>query len=328
VYALGAVQSQDYAGAKWALAQRLGDATDADLDRDFNAGTILRTHVLRPTWHFVTPEDIRWLLALTAPRVNRLMANYYRINGLDEAAIARGQAAIARALEGGREMTRKELFQVLEAAGIPTAGMRHTFLIGHAELDALICSGPRRGKQFTYALLDERVPAARAVTLEQGLAELVRRYFTSHGPAQLKDFAWWSGLTIAHARAGLEMVGGDLVSEVIGGKPHWLAPGSKPRPAATGPVVHLLPNYDEYTVGYRDHDAIYDPRRVPISNLLAHVVTVDGHIRGSWRPTVAKSGAVVEMTLPERLKPAEDEALERAAARFGRFLEMPVRLLS
>jgi len=322
------VQSQDYAAAKWALAQRLGEATAADLDREFNAGKILRTHVLRPTWHFVTPEDIRWLLELTGARVSRQMAGYNRLQELDEAVFARSNAALAGALRGGIHLTRKELAGVLQDAGIATPHLRLTFLVMRAELEAVICSGPRRGKQFTYALLEERAPTARTLTREQALAELVRRYFSSHGPAQPRDFAWWSGLTIADGRAGLEMAGGDLVREVIGGKAHWPAPGSKPAPGAVGPVVRLLPNYDEYTVGYRDHEAIHDPRRVPINSILANVVVVDGQVRGTWRRAVAGGEVVVEVSLPDPLQPAEQEALERAAARYGRFLEMPVRLLS
>jgi hypothetical protein len=327
VRTLGAVQSQDYAGAKWALAQRLGDVTDADLDRDFNAGRILRTHVMRPTWHFVTPEDIRWLQMLTGPRVKRLMTNYFRTNQIDDALMARSNQVLAGALRGGNHLTRKELAAALQQAGIAWHGLRLTFLVMAAELDAVICSGPRRGKQFTYALLEERAPKARTLTREQALAELVRRYFTSHGPAQLKDFAWWSGLTIADARAGLEMVGGDLVSEVFAGKPYWLASNSK-APAAPPMVAHLLPNYDEYTVSYRDHDAVFDRTRVPLSSVLAHVLIVAGQVRGGWRRTLARGEVVVEMNLPEPLAAVERDALQSAAERFGRFLGQPVRLIS
>jgi len=327
VHTLGAVQAQDYAGAKWALAQRLGEVTDADLDRDFNAGKLLRTHVLRPTWHFVAPEDIRWLLDLTGPRVSQKMANYNRLQELDAAVFSRGNAVLGAALKGGAHLTRKELAGVLQGAGIATSELRLAFLVMRAELDAVICSGPRRGRQFTYALLEERAPRARTLTREQALAELVRRYFTSHGPAQLKDFAWWSGLTIADARAGLEMVNGDLVSEVIAGQPHWLAPSSKP-PAATLNVAHLLPNYDEYTVAYRDHDAIFDRTRIPLSSVLANVLIIDGQVRGGWRRTLAKGEVVAEMNLPQPLTAPEREALEAAAGRYGRFLGMPVRLLS
>jgi hypothetical protein len=325
---LGAVQSQDFAGARWALAQRCGTTTSAALDQLYSDGKILRTHVLRPTWHFVAPEDIRWLLALTGPRVSRLMANYNRLQELDEAVFASSNAALARALKGGAHLTRRELAGVLQDAGIATPQLRLGFLVMRAELDAVICSGPRRGNQFTYALLEERAPAARTLHRDEGLAELVRRYFTSHGPAQPRDFAWWSGLTLADARAGLEMVGGDLVSEVIAGQPHWRAADSKPAPGAPAPVVHLLPNYDEYTVGYRDHSAILDRARVPTHSVLGHVVTVDGQVRGGWRRSIAKGEAVVEVKLPEPLTSAERGALERAVARFGRFLRMPVRLRS
>lgn len=152
---MGAVQSQDYVGAKWAVGQRMQGATDATLDRAFADGTILRTHIMRPTWHFVAPADIRWLLALTAPRVNATNAYYYRKFGLDDAILARSNAVLTSTLRGGAQRTRTELASVLQEAGIATDDLRLGLIIMHAELDAVICSGARRGKQFTYALLDE-----------------------------------------------------------------------------------------------------------------------------------------------------------------------------
>src|SRR5436190_10253869 len=202
---LVAVQSQDYAGAKWAVGQRVRGATDAALERAFDSGAILRTHVLRPTWHFVTPADIRWLLKLTAPRVSAAMAYYNRKFELDARTFRRSQSLLAKALEGGRHLTREELTQVLERAGIGCKELRPTLLMMQAELDAVITSGPRRGKQFTYALLDERAPPEKTLARDEGLAVLALRYFASHGPAQIRDFAWWSGLTIADAKAGVAM---------------------------------------------------------------------------------------------------------------------------
>jgi hypothetical protein len=147
---LVAVQAQDYFGAKWALGLRLQDTHDADIDRAFNAGTILRTHVMRPTWHFVTPADIRWLLALTAPRVHAVNAARYRQLELDSATLKRGHKALIKALQGGQHLTREELSNALEKAGVaPAQGQRLAYIVMHAELDGLICSGPRRGKQFT-----------------------------------------------------------------------------------------------------------------------------------------------------------------------------------
>ncbi len=188
---LTAVQSQDYYGAKWSLALRLQTAVDADLDALFNAGAILRTHVLRPTWHFVLPEDIRWLLQLTAPRVHAMNAGMYRQLELDGATRQHALSVMARALESGNHLTRPELGQALQKAGIPHAesGQRLTYIVMSAELDGLLCSGPRRGKQFTYALLDEWVPPAPERSRDEALAELTHRYFRSHGPATVYDFA-------------------------------------------------------------------------------------------------------------------------------------------
>jgi len=192
---LGAVQAQEYAGAKWALVQRMPGATDAAIEQAFTDGAILRTHLLRPTWHFVTPADIRWMLALTAPRVHALNAYYYRKCELDKTIFARSHDALVNALQGGKQLMREEVRTVLEQAGIATKGdLRFAYLMMHAELDGIVCSGARRGKQFTYALVEERVPPTRKVDRDEALAELVKRYFTSHGPATVQDFTWWSGL--------------------------------------------------------------------------------------------------------------------------------------
>jgi len=198
---MGAVQSQDYEGAKWALGQRTQGTTAAELDLLFDQGGILRTHLLRPTWHFVAPEDVRWLLELTGPRIRRALAFRYRQVEIDDEQIARAESAITSALAGGRHLTRSELGEVLAQAGISPEGQRLPHLIMAAELDGLVASGPRRGKQFTYALLEERTPRARRLDLDEAVVELTRRYFLSHGPAQVLDFVWWSGLT-ARERAG------------------------------------------------------------------------------------------------------------------------------
>src|SRR5713226_2242979 len=198
---LGAVQAQDYAGAKWALGLRMQGVTDDVIEQAFADGAIIRTHVMRPTWHFVAPADIRWMLALTAPRIN---AYYNRKLELDDAVFRHSNAVLAKALQGGKQLTRSELASVLQLAGIAADNLlRSTYIIMRAELDGIVCSGARRGKQFTYALLDERVPQTRNLDRDEALAEFARRYFTSHGPATLQDFVWWSGLAAADAKAGL-----------------------------------------------------------------------------------------------------------------------------
>ncbi|MCA1559991.1 MAG: winged helix DNA-binding domain-containing protein [Acidobacteria bacterium] len=261
---LGAMQAQDYAAAKWAIGLRANAVTEADVERAFNAGTILRTHVLRPTWHFVTPADIRWMLALTAPRVHAVNGYYYRKFELDAGTFARSRAALERALQGGKQLTRPELAFILQRAGIPADGLRLGYLMMHAELDAVICSGRRRGNQSTYALLEERVPFATTLQRDEALAELTRRYFSSHGPATVRDYVWWSGLTAREAKAGLEMVRPVVAQRTIGQRTFWFA-GSRPPPPRAS-TTYLLPNYDELLIAYRDRGpAAGSPRVNPVS---------------------------------------------------------------
>ncbi len=327
---LGAVQAQDYAGAKWALGQRVRRCTDADVDAAYDRGDILRTHVMRPTWHFVVPEDIRWMLALTAPQVKAKMAYYDRQLALDAPTYARTNAAIARALEGGRHLTREELGKALAAAGVTATGQRLGHIVFRAELDALVCSGPRRGKQFTYALLDERVPPAPPLARDEALAALARRYFTSHGPAQLVDFAWWSGLTVADAKAAVAMLADDLVHADVDGKRYWLAPAKMP-PKLASPVVHLLPNYDELLIAYKDHGPSVDPALTrgvgPRDAVFAnHLVVIDGMVVGGWRRVPGKRDMGVVPTLLRALSAGEKAALARACEAYGRFLALPITM--
>src|SRR4051794_6375602 len=223
---LCAVQSQDYTAAKWAVGMRGKGIMDAAVERAFTDGRILRTHVMRPTWHFVTPADIRWMLMLTAPRVHQLSAYYNRQLQLDDALFVRSDDLLAKALQGGKQLTRVELGALLKQAGIATDDLRLAYIVGHAELEAIICSGARRGKQFTYALVDERAPNAQTLSRDEALAELARRYFASHGPATVQDFVWWSGLTVTDAKAGLDSVRADLIEEIIDGTSYWLSDSS------------------------------------------------------------------------------------------------------
>src|SRR5260221_6650494 len=228
---LGAVQAQDYAAAKWAVGLRLQGVTSDDIEQAFAAGAILRTHLMRPTWHFVSPADIRWLLALTAPRIYAASAYYNRKLELDDAGFRCTNAVLANALQGGKQLTRDELASALQQAGIATEGeQRVTYIMMRAELDGIICSGARRGKQFTYALLAERAPHARMLARDEALAELTMRYFMSHRPATIQDFVWWSRLTVADAQAGLAMATSHLQQETIHGQTYWTSPSTTPTP--------------------------------------------------------------------------------------------------
>jgi hypothetical protein len=339
---LGAVQSQDYAGAKWALGQRTLGATEAELDRLFDEGAILRTHVMRPTWHFVLPSDIRWLLDLTGPRVRLGLAPRQRQLEIDEDVIARARAAFTAALAGGRHLTRPELGDVLRAAGISPDGQRLPHLLSAAELDGLLVSGPRHGKQFTYALLEGRAPRVRELDRTEALTELARRYFRSHGPAQVQDFVWWSGLKVADARTGIALAGAALEHQTLAGKDYWS--DAEAGPVREVAVAHLLPNFDEYTVAYRDRAAVlnadrsFDPDRPaggrpawpPVlspGSILSNVVTIGGRVRGSWRRAVVRGSLQVEVRLFDRLKSAEKAAVEEAGQQLARFYERPVELI-
>ncbi|HEX2993998.1 MAG TPA: winged helix DNA-binding domain-containing protein [Anaerolineales bacterium] len=327
---LGAVQSQDYAGAKWALAQRLKNmTTDAILDKAFNEGKILRTHVMRPTWHFVAPKDIRWLLMLTASRVHAGSAFMYRQLELDETVIRKSYKVLEKALQGNKQMTRTELGIAFAKAGIAAAeGQRLGYFMMSAELDGVICSGGRKGKQFTYALLEERVPPVKPLKRDEALAQLVKRYFTTRGPATLHDFTWWSGLTMADAKQGIEMVKSDFINEEFEGRSYWLADtGSLVREKS--PTAHLLPNYDEYFIGFKDRSAIGEiARQAGIKgddpSLIAHVVILNGQIVGGWRRTLTKNAVILERNLFKDLTRSEERALAREADRFSEFLQLPV----
>jgi hypothetical protein len=322
---LGAVQAQDYGAAKWALAQRVRGATDADLDRAFASGAFLRTHVMRPTWHFVMPSDIRWLLKLTAPRVNAVSAYYYRKWELDEQVFAKTEAALVKALRGGRHLTRAALAAALERARILRPGrdpLRLGGLLMRAELDAVICSGPRQGKQFTYALLEERVPRATVLSHEDARAELARRYFSSHGPATLEDFMWWSGLSRADARAGLDAVASGLSREAVNSRVYWRTPARRTVKKAST-TAYLIPVYDEVFLSYRELRERSTPHMAQVIRDNGQMIVIDGRSVGTWRRTIKRNRAIVHASPFVELTGREANAIEEAADRYGRFLNVP-----
>jgi hypothetical protein len=323
---LVAVQSQDYAGAKWAIAQRTAGATESQLDRAFDAGAILRTHVMRPTWHFVRPTDIRWLLALTAPRVRAILARDDGALELGLSVRARCARLLEKALCDGKSLTRAEISALLGGEGIPCQGRRLAHLLAHLELDALICSGPRRGRQFTYALLEERAATAKALAQEEALALLVRRFFTSHGPATVRDCAWWSGLRMADVKLGIEAARPRLEQIAVEGTTCWFAEWSEGR--SRSPVAHLLPNYDEYLIAYVDRGALVDPSLGPRSDpklIFSNVVMVDGRAVGTWRRGAEKGATRVQTRLRRTLDRSRQAAVHTAALRYERFLNLPGR---
>jgi len=326
---LGAVQAQDYAAAKWALGLRLSNSTDKEVEHAFNEGTILRTHLMRPTWHFVAPQDIRWLLKLTAPRVIAIINNSGRKLGLDESVFRRANKLIVKALQGGRYLTRIEIEATLNKAGIVTSDLHMIHLMMRAELDGLICSGPRKGKQFTYELLDERAPRSKTLEKEEALAELARRYFLSHGPATVQDFAWWSGLTTKDAGSGCEMVKSKLIHETIDRQAYWFSNSIKSvKEKQAG--AYLLPNFDEYTVAYRDRSLLVDAAKVKVmpapAVLLSNTIIADGKVAGTWKRILKKDRVEVEINLLHALSKSKKKDIAIAVKRYGKFLGLPVTI--
>jgi winged helix DNA-binding protein len=316
----GAVQAQDYGAARWGLALRMrGANAGAAIEQALEEGRILRTHVMRPTWHFVAAADIRWLLDLTAPRVRRSLGFGRKQYGLTDSLYRRSTRVIERALEQDGCLTRPELGDRLGRAGIAATGVPLALIAMSAELDGVICSGPRRGKQTTYMLLACRAPHARGLPRDQALAELTLRYFRSHSPATVRDFVWWSGLTTADAKRGLEMAGAR--SEAIGGLTYWRIGARRPPPAPSD-ALHLLPVYDEYLVAYRDLIAV--PRGKAFWGVLPQAVVSGGQVIGAWKIARAKATTTIAIDLERKLSSGERALLGRAIDRYSRFVGGPL----
>ena len=320
----GAVQAQDYLGGLWALGLRTRGATEASVERAIDAGRFVRTWPMRGTLHFVAAADVRWMLRLLAPRVAGAASARWRQLGLDSAVMVRSAKLAEKALVGGKRLRREAMYKVWNDAGIATHDSRGLHILGHLAKDGLICFGPRDGKQHTFTLLEEWLPSARLLERDIALGECARRYFVSHGPATVHDFAWWSGLTVTDARAGLDSVKSELESETIGTRTLWFAATSAP--SATK-AVFLLPTWDEYTVAYRDRNDILDPRYAIRVNagggILKPVVVVRGQVVGTWQRTIGKGSVVVRPVPFARLDRADAVALEAAARKYGRFLGVP-----
>jgi hypothetical protein len=318
---LGAVQSQDYAGAKWALANRLKDPVESEIDEAIDAGQILRTHVLRPTWHFVLPEDVRWMIELTEPRVSTLSAKYFRDLNLDKTILRRSNKIIVKALESSGHLTRKELAEVLEKSGIATNDLRLTYILFRAELDQLICNGAKRGKQFTYALMDQRAPNAKRLQKDEALAELSLRYFRSRGPATVKDFTWWSGLSPTDAKQGVEIVKSKLECCEVDGQAYFFSSGHTESKRLS--TIHLLPPYDEYTVAYKDRSLVIDQifESQAGHGIFNPNVVVNGKIKGAWRRELKGNKMILEVQYFSPVRSSVSQKVTSLAKRYSKFFE-------
>ncbi|HYM87244.1 MAG TPA: winged helix DNA-binding domain-containing protein [Pseudoxanthomonas sp.] len=328
---LGAMQAQDYASSLWAIGLRMREATQALVEQAITERRIVRTWPMRGTLHFVAAEDVRWMSTLMTPRVIAASkARLQREFELDDAVLARCRKVLVKALRDGQALTRNDLYAQLDAAGIVTARQRGIHITGRLAQEGLLCLGPRAEKQPTFVLLDEWIPASSARDREQALAELARRYFHSHGPATLHDFAWWSGLTIKDVQLAIELAAAGLVQEIIGDRV-YLHPGKELESSgAYDDDPHLLPSFDEYLVAYRDRsdavEARFSPQVIGINGLFNASIVIDGRVAGTWKRNFDRAGIVVELNPFRALLKKELKALGNIARRYGEFMGLPVQL--
>jgi hypothetical protein len=325
---MGALQAQDYQQALWAIGLRTQSASQATIEQAIENRTILRTWPMRGTLHFVPAEDAQWMLKLSAVRMLASDRRRQQQLELDEAIIARAHKLFEGALQGGKRLTRADMMQLLEGAGISTLGQRGYHLLWYLAQTGLICLGPMEDKQQTFVLLEEWVPHARQVSREESLAAFAERYFRSHGPATIQDFAGWAGITLTDAKAGLEAAKAGLISEEIDGQVYWMAEAAPGQQARQTPGVYLLPGFDEYLLGYKDRSAVlaaeHAPRIVPGGNgVFFPMIVVAGQVVGTWKRALGKKALNVALTPFMPLGDAEEQAIEAAKA-YSNFLGLPL----
>jgi hypothetical protein len=325
---MGAMQAQDYHQALWAIGLRMQAATVAQVEQAIAAGQILRTWPMRGTIHCVPPDDAKWMLTLCASRILAADARRMRQLDLTLATIERCQAVFVDALSGGKRLTRAAMLTLLENDGISTAGQRGYHILWYLAQSGVICLGPMEGKQQTFALLDEWAPHARDLPREEALAELTRRFFTSHGPATLADFARWSGLTLTDTKAGVRMNSDALTATTIDGTEYWLSKEQTERALDEAAGVYLLPGFDEYVLGYKDRSAVLDAEHaqkiVPGNNgIFFPTVVIDGQIVGVWKRKLKRKG--VDMSFKPFTAFGEMETqVVTAASSYSAFLDLPI----
>lgn len=322
VHWMGAVQSQDYAMAQYAIGVRIKNSTHRMIEEAIDKAEIIRTHILRPTWHFVSAKDARWMMELTAKNLNRALASNNRRLELDEKTFKKCNGIIEKLLYGGKHLTRKEIMSVLEKKGIRTNDLRASHIMFRAETSLVVCNGIKREKQFTYALFDERVPATKKRTREEALAGLALTYFLSHGPASLPDFTWWSGLSASDAREGLELVKGKLVSEKSRDKIYWFSPDSSFTKNKTNFLV-FLPAFDEFIISYKSREVCLDPQfashAFTNNGIFNPIIVHNAKVIGIWKPQYQK-GVKIKQHFFGKPSATQQRLCLKATRQFERFM--------
>lgn len=327
VQSMGAVQAQDSAASLWAIGLRTRGATERSVEKAIAERTIIRTWPMRGTLHFVAPSDVRWMLKYLTPHIVTRAASRFRQLRLDDATFSRSRTTLTRLLRGGKHRTREAVYAALEKNGISCAGQRGIHILWRLAQEGLLCFGPREGNQPTFVLLDEWVPRGKMPPLEEAVATLAKRFFTSHGPATVRDFIWWSGLTPSVARSGFENVKDLFQNGVVDGQV-YLYPRKTTGKDDAARSTRLLPAFDEYLVGYKNRSAVIDARdarkALPGGGVLRPTIVIDGIVRGIWRRKILKDKIVIETNTFDALDKSQRKGIEQAAARLGAFLGKPV----
>lgn len=316
---MGAVQAQDYLGALWSVGQRVKRSVAQDIEDAMATKAIVRTWPMRGTLHFVAPKDIRWMLKYLTPRVFTRIASVLRKDDIDEKVLTKSTKVLVKELEGGNMLTRDELYSVLERAKIQTTGTRGLHIVGCVAQRGIICFGPRRGKQHTFVLLDEWLPSYPVPGREEALTELSKRYFTSHGPATVDDFMWWTGLTKSDAVASIRSAGDALREVKVENQMCWLSPGAKPASSTKG--FWLLPTYDEYGIAYKDRSALVSTNDYPkVGGPFTSAIVEDGKVIGLWRRTIERDSMRMEVKAFNKFTKEQRAGIESTADRYAMFV--------
>ncbi len=325
---LGAVQAQDYHGALWSIALRSANATRADVERAIVGRTIIRTWPMRGTLHFVPAIDARWMLELMTPRIMKGAAGRHRQLELDEPTFRRSRTLIAKALKRDPIIMRAAVFAALEKGGVSTAGQRGIHILQRLCMECTLCYGPHSEKQPTFVHFDEWIRTSRNLDRDDALRAMAERFFLSHGPATLRDFVWWTGLTVADAKTGLHLAQPSLERLPTDDGEFWMS-NDRSTASAAALRAHMLPGFDEFMLGYTDRSAALAPRHsgriVPGGNgMFLSTLVLDGRVCGTWRRTARAKSVEVEASPFARLKASEKKAFAGPAGRYAQFLGIPV----
>lgn len=321
---MGAMQAQDFNMALWALGVRTSNSSEKMIRSAINEAEIIRTHVLRPTWHFVSSNDINWMLDLSAPRIRTAMKSRDRELGLTENIFKKSRKILETVLSDDNHLTREEIISEFKRAKIPVDNNRASHLFVRAEIDQIICSGRLKGKKQTYALLSERVKQPTILKRDEALAELAKRYFTSHGPATLDDFNWWSGLIRSEAKQALEMAKPYFISETIGDKTYWFSDSNSYLKVDKN-QLHLLPAFDEFLISYKDRSASIaeedHKKAVSTNGIFRPVIVQDATVIGTWKRTINKEKVKLDIEFFNSANTSDNNRIEKIFSSYGEFID-------